>query len=162
LHHQAHLGSKALQARCPTCRQFFCVIFESRRHHRTQSAFPGILFLYHGPDELDTITVTSLSASGIGFTTTQHSPTSGEQYEVIIFLDAKHRTMLMEDILICWVAGKPVGAEFYGHATAQQTLAVAMRPEAAQAHWGSDNAVVGDEPRGHTSHHGAMKDTEPS
>jgi hypothetical protein len=75
VHHKAHLGSKALQVRCPSCHQVFGIIFEHRRHHRTQSAFPGKLFLYNVPNERDMITVTSLSASRVGFTTTQHCPT---------------------------------------------------------------------------------------
>lgn len=161
-HHKAQLGSKALQVHCPACRKFFCVIFEYRRHHRTQSALPGKLFLYNVPDELDTITVTSLSASGIGFTTTQHIPTPGERYDVVFFLDDKHRTVLMEEIIIRWVAGTAVGAEFYAHATAQQTLAVVKLPNAAQAHWVSDNAVVWDETRGPNPNNGAMQTTTSS
>ena len=161
-HHKAQIGSKALQVRCPTCRKFFCAIFEYRRHHRTKSALSGKLFLYNVPDELDTITVTSLSASGTGFTTTQYIPTTGERYDVVFFLDDKHRTVVMEEIIIRWVAGKAVGAEFYAHATAQQTLAVAMLPEAAQAHWGSENTVVGDETRGPNPSNGPMQGTKPS
>ena len=160
-HHKAHLGSKAFQVRGPICRQFFCVVFEYRRHHHTKSALPGKLFLSNAPDERGTMTITSLSASGIGFTTTQHIPTPGARYDVIFFLDDKHRTVI-EEIIISRVAGTAVGAEFYTHATAQQTLAVAMLPNAVQAHWVSDNAVVGDETRGHNPNYGAMKDTKPS
>jgi len=132
-HHQTPLGSKALKVRCVTCRQVFCVLFEYRRHHRTQCTLPGKLYVYNGPDELDTITVTSLSASGISFTTTQHIPTPGARYDIVCFLDDKHRTVLMEAIIIRWVAAPAVGAEFFTHATAQQTLDVTMLPEAAQA-----------------------------
>ena len=60
------------------------------------------------------------------------------------------------------MAGPAVGAEFYTHATAQQTLAVAMLPDAAQAHWVSENAVVWDETRGPNLSNGAMPGTKPS
>ena len=82
-------------------------------------------------------------------------------YDVIFFLDDKHRTVI-EEIIISRVAGTAVGAEFYAHATAQQTLAVAMLPEAAQAHWGSENTVVGDETRGPNPSNGPMQGTKPS
>jgi hypothetical protein len=100
--------------------------------------------------------------SGIGFTTTQHIPTLDERYDVIFFLDEKHRTVIMEEIIIRWVAGMAVGVELYGHTTAQQTLAVAMLPDAAQAHWISDNAVVRDETRRPNTDNGAIKGTQPS
>jgi hypothetical protein len=158
VHHQAHHGSKALQVRCLSCRQFFCSIFEHRRHHRTQSAFPGKLFLYHVPNERDMITGTSLSASRVGFTTTQHCPSPGVGCGVVFFLDEKHWTVMMEDILSCWVAE----AGCYRHATAPQTFAVAMLSDAVQAYSVSDNTMVEDKTRESNPSNGALKDTTPS
>jgi hypothetical protein len=57
---------------------------------------------------------------------------------VVFFLDDKHWTVMMEEILICWVAG----AECYMHATAQETFAMAMLSDAVQAHSVRDNAMV--------------------
>src|SRR5438445_12435258 len=61
------LGGKTFTVRCRTCRGVFRVRIELRRHPRLTLQLPGTLFHTGTRDLFETITVTSLSASGIGF-----------------------------------------------------------------------------------------------
>jgi len=116
--HQGYPGGKSFQVRCGACHQIFCVLVECRRHQRLQVALPGTLYEHNAPEALDTITVTSLSAGGIGFRTTQHRPTRGALYDVVFVLQDEHHSVIREEIIIRRVEGTAVGAEFAAPATA--------------------------------------------
>jgi hypothetical protein len=129
--HQAHPGGKSFHVRCGACRHIFGVRVECRRHQRLQVALPGTLYAPNVPEALDTITVTSLSAGGIGFRTTQHRVALGARYTVAFVLQDDDQSMIIEEIIIRRVEGTAVGAEFAAFATVHQPLDVLMVPDLA-------------------------------
>jgi len=110
----ADLGGKTFKVRCRTCTGVFGVRVEWRRHHRLDLQLPGKLF-HRGTRHLfETITVTSLSAGGIGLVL-QYSRLfhAGQRYEVAFVLADPQRTIVLEDILLTRLEGTVVGAVFF-------------------------------------------------
>jgi hypothetical protein len=126
--HQAHPGGKSFHVRCGACHHIFGVRVECRRHQRLQVALPGTLYPPNVPEALDTITVTSLSAGGIGFHTTQQRLVLGARYAVVFVLQDEDQSVIMEEIIIRRVEGTAVGAEFAALATVHQPPDVLMVP----------------------------------
>jgi hypothetical protein len=126
--HQVYPGGKSFYVRCGACRHIFGVRVECRRHQRLPVVLPGTLYAPNAPKALDTITVTSLSAGGIGFHTTQHKVALDARYTVAFGLQDEDQSMIIEDIIIRRVKGTAVGAEFIALATVQQPLDVLMVP----------------------------------
>ena len=126
--HQAHPGGKAFPVRCGACHRIFGVLVECRRHQRLPVALPGTLYALHGSEALDTITVTSLSAGGVGFRTTQHRVVLGARYTVAFGLQDEDHSTIIEDIIIRRVKGTAVGAEFAALASVQPPPDVLMVP----------------------------------
>ena len=130
--HQGHPGGQSFHVRCGACHHIFGVRVECRRHQRLQVTLPGTLYApnvpeaFNVPEVLDTITVTSLSAGGIGFRTTQPRVTLGARYTVAFVLRDEDHSMIIEDIIIRRVEGTAVGAEFAALATVHQPPDVAM------------------------------------
>ena len=91
----ADLGGKTFKVRCRTCTDVFGVRLEWRLHHRLAIRLPGKLF-HRGTRHLfETITVTSLSAGGIGLVL-QHPRlfNAGQRYEVAFVLADSQRTIV--------------------------------------------------------------------
>jgi hypothetical protein len=126
--HQEHPGGKFFHVRCGACHHIFGVRVECRRHQRLQVALPGTLYAHNVPEALDTITVTSLSAGGIGFSTTQQRVALGARYTVAFALQDEDHSMIIEDLIIRRVEGTAVGAEFAAFAAVHQPPDVAMVP----------------------------------
>jgi hypothetical protein len=131
---QGHPGGKSFHVCCRACHHIFGVHIECRRHPRLQVVLPGTLYAPNVPEApnlsevLDTITITSLSAGGLGFRTTQHRVVLGARYTVTFTLQDGDQSMIIEDIIIRRVEGTAVGAEFAAFATAHQRPDVLMIP----------------------------------
>ena len=98
---------------CTACATVVHVRFDFRRHHRVAVRLPGTLVQCGTTHVLASLTVTSLSGSGVGFTLRTPLPVrSGEHYDVIFFLDDANRTLIFETIVMRRVEDREVGAEF--------------------------------------------------
>jgi hypothetical protein len=106
-----HIGGKTFKVKCGTCHRVFDVRFEFRCHARIHTQLPGKLRRLGTRDVFETITVTSLSAGGMGFLLQHPRPCQiGERYEVLFVLPDRPRTMVMEDIVMTRLEGTAVGA----------------------------------------------------
>ena len=84
-----------------------------RRHHRVAVRLPGTLVPCGTKHVLASLTVTSLSVSGGGFTLRTPLPVqSGKHYNVLFFLDDAAQTLIFETIVMRRVEDRQVGAEF--------------------------------------------------
>jgi hypothetical protein len=107
------IGGKTFKVKCGTCQRVFDVRFEFRCHARINTQLPGKLLHRGARDVFETITVTSLSAGGMGFVLQHPRPCQiGERYEVRFVLPDTQRTLVMEDIVITRLEGTSVGAAF--------------------------------------------------
>lgn len=129
--HQGYPGGTVFPIRCGACHHSFNVLVECRRHQRLPVALPGTLYAPHAPEALDTITVTSLAAGGIGFRMTHQTPILGAQYVVVFELQDDDQSVIREDIIIRRVEGTTVGAEFATPATLQWPPAMTRVPDLA-------------------------------
>ena len=112
-HYKGELGGKVLKVKCAACATVVNVRFDFRRHHRIAVRLPGTLVQRGTKHVLASLTVTSLSVSGVGFTLCTPLPIqSGEHYDVIFFLDDANRTLIFETIVMRRVEDREVGAEF--------------------------------------------------
>jgi len=112
-HYKGELGGKVLKVKCAACATVVNVRFDFRRHHRIPVRLPGTLLQCGTKHMLASLTVTSLSVSGVGFTLCTPLPIrSGEHYDVIFFLDDTNRTLIFETIVMRRVEDREVGAEF--------------------------------------------------
>src|SRR5882762_3672578 len=108
------IGGKIFKVRCRACTGIFRVRVELRRHHRLDLQLPGELF-QDGPRHLcEPITVTSLSAGGIGFVLQDlRRFTAGQRYEVAFVLADSQRTLVLEDLMLTRLEGTVGGAAFF-------------------------------------------------
>jgi hypothetical protein len=98
---------------CEVCHHAFQVYFVYRRHRREPVLLPGLLYTLHTHQPLDTITITSLSESGISFRTSHRIGCHiGEHYAVVFGRVEKDHAMVYEAIVITRVQGQVVGAAF--------------------------------------------------
>jgi hypothetical protein len=98
---------------CVACHHVFCVYFVCRRHRRHPVMLPGMLYALHTRQPLDTITVTSLSGSGISFQTRHHIGCQvGERYAVVFGCSEMDHTVAYVEIVITRIQGQVVGAAF--------------------------------------------------
>jgi hypothetical protein len=112
-HYKGELGGKVLKVKCTACAMVVNVRFDFRRHHRVAVRLPGTLLQCGTKHVLASLTVTSLSVSGVGCTLcTPLSVQSGEHYDIIFCLDDADRTLIFETIVMRRVKGKEVRAEF--------------------------------------------------
>ena len=85
-HYTGDLGGKVLKVKCAACATVVNVRFDFRRHHRIAVRLPGTLVQHGTKHVLASLTVTSLSVSGVGFTLcTPLLVQSGEHYDIIFF-----------------------------------------------------------------------------
>jgi hypothetical protein len=125
-----HIGGKTFKVKCGTCKRVFDVRFELRCHERINTQLPGKLFHPGARDAFETITVTSLSAGGVGFVLQHPRPCQiGERYEVRFVLPDTQRTLVMEDIVITRLEGTLVGAAFSPPDTYNHDLDFYLVPE---------------------------------
>jgi len=66
-HYKSELGGKVLKVKCAACATVVSVRFDFRRHHHVSVQLPGSLLQQGTKHILASITVTSLSVSGVGF-----------------------------------------------------------------------------------------------
>ena len=112
-HYKGELGGKVLKVKCAACATVTHVRFDFRRHDRVIVRLPGTLLQCGTKHVLASLTVTSLSVSGVGFTLrTPLTVRSGEHYDVIFWLDDADRTLIFETIVMRRVEDREVGAEF--------------------------------------------------
>jgi hypothetical protein len=112
-HYTGALGGKVLKVKCAVCAAVVHVRFEFRRYHRVAVRLPGTLVQCGTKHVLASLTVTSLSVSGVGFTLSTPLPVqAGEPYDIIFMLDDADRSLIFETIVVRRVAGSEVGAEF--------------------------------------------------
>jgi hypothetical protein len=112
-HYKGDLGGKVLKVKCATCATVVNVRFDFRRHHRVAVRLPGTLLQCGTKHILTTLTVTSLTVSGVGFTLRTPLPVrSGERYDILFFLDDADHTLIFETIVMRRVEDREVGAEF--------------------------------------------------
>jgi hypothetical protein len=112
-HYKGELGGKVLKVKCAACATVVNVRFDFRRHHRVAVRLPGTLLQCGTKHALASLTITSLSVSGVGFTLCTPLPVrSGEYYDVIFFLDDANHTLIFETAVIRRVEDREVGAEF--------------------------------------------------
>jgi hypothetical protein len=98
---------------CEVCRHVFQVYFVCRRHRRESVQLPGLLYTLHPHQPLDTITITSLSASGISFRTRHRIGCHlGERYAVMFGRTEQDHRMGYRAIVITRIQGQVVGAAF--------------------------------------------------
>jgi hypothetical protein len=109
----APLGGKRFKVTCRTCHRVFAIRVECRRHQRITTQLPGKLVHRGAHDLFELITVTSLSASGIGFVLSQPRPFQvGACYEVGFELPDPERSLVLEDIVLTRLGGREAGAAF--------------------------------------------------
>jgi len=107
------IGGRALRAQCNTCASIFAVTFECRRHRRLNVHLPGKLLQLRTRERVDTIVVTSLSVTGIGFVTRPDvALRKGERYEVVFVLDDEDHSVIFEEIVVQRQHRNVVGADF--------------------------------------------------
>ena len=100
---------------CEACHHTFQVYFVCRRHRRQPVLLPGLLYTLHTHQPLDTITITSLSESGLSFRTSHRLGCHiGERYAVVCGR-VKHHAVVYEAIVITRIQGQVVGAAFTPH-----------------------------------------------
>jgi hypothetical protein len=112
-HYPGALGGHVLKVKCAACATVVHVRFEFRRHHRIAVRLPGTLLQCGTKHMRASLTVTSLSVSGVGCML--HTPLpvrSGEHYDIIFYLDDADHTLIFETITIRRVQDGEVGAEF--------------------------------------------------
>jgi hypothetical protein len=68
VHYKGELGGKLLKVKCAACATVVNVRFDFRYHHRVAVRLPGTLVQCETKHVLASLTVTSLSVSGVGFT----------------------------------------------------------------------------------------------
>ena len=108
------LGGKIFKVRCQTCTGIFRVRVELRRHHRLDLQLSGKLFQGGTSHLYEPITVTSLSASGMGFVLQDPRRfTTGQRYEVAFVLADSQQTLVLEDIILTRLEGTVGGAAFF-------------------------------------------------
>jgi hypothetical protein len=112
-HYTGDLGGKVLKVKCAACATVVNVRFDFRHHHRIAVRLPGTLLQRGTKHVLASLTVTSLSVSGVGFTfCTPLLVQSGEHYDIIFFLDDTNHTLIFETVVMRRVQDREVGAEF--------------------------------------------------
>ncbi len=109
-----YLGKKSLKVKCSTCKKTFYIKFDLRKYHRLDVKFPGKIFYFQSEEDLDDITITSLSLGGVGFIIKDNlNITSNDIYRIKFQLDDEYSSVICEEIIIKRVDGRFVGAEFY-------------------------------------------------
>ena len=112
-HYEGELGGKVLKVKCAACATVVNVRFDFRHHHRIAVRLLGTLLQRGTKHVLASLTVTSLSVSGAGFTLCSPLPVHpGEPYDIIFFLDDTNHTLIFETVVMRRVQGREVGAEF--------------------------------------------------
>jgi hypothetical protein len=108
------LGGKTFKVKCGTCPRVFGVRCEWRRHYRVATQLPGKLLQRGTHHLLETITVTSLSAGGVGFVLQHPRPVyAGQHYEVAFVLADPQQTLVLEAIALTRLTSTGVGAVFF-------------------------------------------------
>jgi hypothetical protein len=108
------LGGKIFKVRCQACTGIFRVRVELRRHHHLDLQLSGKLFQGGTSHLYEPITVTSLSASGMGFVLQDPRRfTTGQRYEVAFVLADSQQTLVLEDIILTRLEGTVGGAAFF-------------------------------------------------
>jgi hypothetical protein len=135
-----HLGGKTFKVKCGTCPRVFGVRCELRRHYRVDTHLPGKLLHRGTRHMLETITVTSLSAGGVGFVLQHPRPVyAGQHYEVAFVLADTQQTLVLAAILLTHLTSTGVGAAFFPSDTYNHDLdfylvpALVQRPRASGA-----------------------------
>src|SRR6266446_1758699 len=113
-------SGKTFHVTCGACQQGFCIYVVCRRPRRSTVVLPGILYAFTIRSPLDTMTITSLSRSGIRFLTRHNSGCHvGEHYAVVFGLQEQNHAMVYVDIVMTRLHSRAVGAAFVHHHSAQ-------------------------------------------
>ena len=106
------LTKRAIKVKC-SCGHSFSVSLDHRRFTRKNIEIPGVLYQAESTEILCNVTITSLSVSGIGFTTKSlHNIYIDSAFEIEFKLDDDPDATIREAIVIRRISGLNVGAEF--------------------------------------------------
>ncbi len=106
------LNKRAIKVKC-SCGHSFSVSLDHRRFLRKNIEIPGVLYQADSTELLCNVTITSLSVSGIGFTTKSlHNIYINSAFEIEFKLDDNSDATIREAIAIRRINGLHVGAEF--------------------------------------------------
>lgn len=107
------IGGKTFRVKCKACASMFDATFDCRRHRRLHVHLLGKLLQLRTRENVDTIVVTSLSVTGLGFVTRPDVVLhKGERYEVVFVLDDEDHSVIFEEIVVQRLHRNIVGAEF--------------------------------------------------
>ncbi|MEE8302195.1 MAG: hypothetical protein V3S24_07150 [Candidatus Tectomicrobia bacterium] len=106
------LTKRAIKVKC-SCGHSFSVSLDYRRFFRRNVEIPGVLYQVGSTEILCNVTITSLSISGVGFTTKSlHNIYINSAFEIEFKLDDDSDATIREAIAIRRINGLHVGAEF--------------------------------------------------
>ncbi len=106
------LTKRAIKVKC-SCGHSFSVSLDYRRFFRRNVGIPGVLYQAESTKLLCNVTITSLSVSGIGFSTKSlHNIYINSAFEIEFKLDDDSDATIREAIVIRRINGLSVGAEF--------------------------------------------------
>ena len=115
-HHTAvpkYLRNRPVRMKCE-CGKSFPVLFDSRKHRRREVWLPGEY--WDLSSEKDLMTVTSLSATGVGFKASRSKPliSIGETIQIRFFLNDGYSTCITTQVIVRGLDRNRISVEFIG------------------------------------------------
>ena len=108
-----YLRNRPVRVKCE-CGKSFPVLFDSRKHRRREVWLPGEYWDLSG--EKDLMTVTSLSATGVGFKVSRSKPliSRGETIQIRFILNDGYGTYITTQVIVRGLNRNRIGVEFIG------------------------------------------------
>lgn len=108
-----YLRNRPVRMKCE-CGKSFPVLFDSRKHRRREVWLPGEYWDLSG--EKDLMTVTSLSATGVGFKASRSKPliSIGETIQIRFFLNDGYSTCITTQVIVRGLDRNRISVEFIG------------------------------------------------
>lgn len=108
-----YLRNRPVRMKCD-CGESFPVLFDSRKHRRREVWLPGEYWDLSG--EKDLMTVTSLSATGVGFKASRSKPliSIGETIQIRFFLNDGYSTCITTQVIVRGLDRNRISVEFIG------------------------------------------------
>jgi hypothetical protein len=106
-----YLRNRPVRLKCE-CGKSFPVLFDSRKHRREEMWLPGEYWNPSG--EKDLMTVTSLSATGVGFKVSQSKPlvSIGETIQISFILNDGYGTYICTQVIVRGLNRNRISGEF--------------------------------------------------
>ena len=108
-----YLRNRPVRMKCE-CGKSFPVLFDSRKHRRREVWLPGEY--WDLSSEKDLMTVTSLSATGVGFKASRSKPliSIGETIQIRFFLNDGYSTCITTQVIVRGLDRNRISVEFIG------------------------------------------------